>query len=376
MPDGLSARRGDVLVMVGTRKGSFLFSSDTSRKRWELSGPHFPGSDVFHMIYDARDGGQILAAVNHMVWGSDVQRSKDLGGTWLSAEQQPRFDDQSGRTVSRLWHLEPGRVGETGVIYAGVEPAALFKSEDGGVTWREVVGLSNHATRDQWEPGLGGLCLHSMVLDPTDSSRMWVGISAAGVFGTNDAGESWRPMNQGVRADFLPDPFPEFGQCTHKLLAHDAQPELLYQQNHCGVFRSDSGAAEWVDITEGLPSRFGFVVAINHNDPQTIYVLPEDNVLGEDVGGNLRYVTEAKFRVFRSRTGGRDWEPLTNGLPQENAYLHVMREAMATDTQDPCGIYLGTTAGRLYYSRNDGDNWEVLVDNLPPINSVDCGLVV
>lgn len=376
MAGKLSAHKGDVLLMVGTRKRSFLFSSGPSRKRWEMSGPHFPGSDVFHMTYDSREGGQVLAAVNHMVWGSDVQRSKDLGETWLSADQQPRFDAQSGRSVQRLWHLEPGREGEPGVIYAGVEPAALFKSQDGAATWSEVAGLSNHPTRDQWEPGLGGLCLHSMVLDPADSSRLWVGISAVGVFGTDDGGESWHPMNQGVRADFFPDPFPEFGQCTHKLLAHKSRPEVLYQQNQCGVFRSDSGAAEWVDITEGLPSRFGFVVGINHNDPRTIYVLLEDNVLGQDVGGNLRYVTDAKFRVFRSRNAGLDWEPLTKGLPQENAYLHVLREGMATDTQDPCGIYLGTTSGRIYYSRDDGDSWEVLVDDLPPINSVDCGLVV
>ena len=278
--------------------------------------------------------------------------------------------------MSRIWHIEPGLEGEAGVLYAGVEPAALFRSDDGGTTWLEVAGLTKHPTRDQWQPGLGGLCLHSMVLDPTQMGRMWVGISAVGVFGTSDGGESWQALNRGVRADFLPDRHPEVGQCTHKLLAHRARPQVLYQQNHCGVYRSDSGGEEWVDITPGLPSQFGFVLGLHAEDPQTIYVLPEDNVLGEDVGGGLRFVTDAKFRVYRSRNGGNDWEPLTNGLPQEKAYLYVLREGMATDTQDPCGIYLGTTSGQLFYSRDDGDHWELMLDNLPPINSVDCGVVV
>ena len=386
--------RGDVLVLVGTRKGAFILSSDSSRRQWSVSEPHFgggdslqlesvpgsftgsgPSGDIFHMAYDPRDGGTVFAAVNNIIWGPEILRSRNLGKTWQSSSQGPRFSG-GDLTVSRVWHVEPGRADESGVVYAGVEPAAFFKSEDGGDTWGEVTGLTGHPSRDQWQPGLGGLCLHSIVLEPSRRDRIWVGISAVGVFGTEDGGESWHAMNQGVAAHFLPDHYPEFGQCTHKLLSHSSRPQVLFQQNHCGVYRSDDAGADWQDITEGLPSRFGFVPGLHSHDPDTIYVLPEDRVTGEEVGGGMRLVTDAKFRVFRSRSSGRDWEPLTKGLPQRNAYLHVMREGMATDSLDPCGIYVGTSTGQLFYSRNDGDSWELLVDHLPPINSVDCGLVV
>ena len=313
--------------------------------------------------------------MNDMIWGPEVQISEDLGETWSGSAEQPRFVDRDDLTVKRVWHIEPGRAEEPGVSYVGVEPAALFKSEDGASTWREVTGLTDHPNRDSWQPGLGGLCLHSIVVDPSHRSTMWVGISAVGVFGTIDGGRSWDTMNGGVRADFLPDRYPEYGQCTHKLLTHPARPNVLFQQNHCGVFRSDSEGDGWTDITDGLPSRFGFVLGLHSSDPDTIYVLPEDKVLGEEVGGRTRYVTDARFRVYRSRNSGGDWEPLTNGLPQGNAYLHVMREGMATDNMDLCGIYLGTSAGQIFYSRDDGDSWELLIDYLPPINSVDCGLV-
>ena len=368
-------------------------SSGPDRKRWSISAPHFeggepvtldifpgsppgtgPSGDIFHMAYDPRDGGILFACVNSFIWGPEIHRSRDLGKTWQSSSENPRFSG-GDRTVKRVWHVKPGRDDEPGVVYAGVEPAALFKSVDGGDTWREVTELSNHPTREQWKPGLGGLCLHSIVLDPSRLDRMWVGMSAVGVFGTDDRGHSWRPMNQGVRADFFPDPFPEFGQCTHKLLSHKDRPEVLFQQNHCGVFRSDSAGARWDDITQDLPSRFGMALAVNSRDPGIIYVLPEDKATGVAVGGGMRVVTDAKFRVFRSRNGGDDWEPLTNGLPQRNAYLHVMREGMATDSLDPCGIYIGTSTGQVFYSRDSGDTWELLANYLPPINSVDCGMV-
>ena len=240
--------------------------------------------------------------------------------------------------MDKLWHIEPGRDSQPGVVYVGVQPAALFKSEDSGATWNEVVSLTDHPSRGQWQPGLGGLCLHSIQLDPSREDRSWVGISAVGVFGTTDGEQSWTTMNQGVRADYLPDKFPDFGQCTHKLLLHKTKPNVLYQQNHCGVFRSDTFGESWTDITGDLPSRFGFVLGIHSQDPDTIYVLPEDEATEDQVGGGLRYVTHAKFRVFRSRNGGRDWEPLTNGLPQAHAYLHVMREGMTTDALDSCGV--------------------------------------
>ena len=376
MTQSFEAKSGDVVLMVGTKKGAFLLSSDVSRRSWTTTAAdaHFTGSDVFHMAYDSRDGS-VFAAINNLIFGPDVQRSPDLGKTWEIPTRGPRFSS-GDRTLSRVWHVEPGRADEPGVVYLGVEPAALLKSYDSGDTWSEVVGLTNHETRERWEPGLGGLCLHSMVFDPARADRMWVGISTVGVFGTEDGGETWETMNRGVRADHLPNKFPEFGQCPHKLVAHRARPEVLYQQNHCGVFRSDSGGASWDDITGSLPSRFGFVLGLHSRDPDTLYVIPEDQALGDEVGGFRRFVTEAKFRVFRSRDAGFSWEPLTNGLPQRNAYLHVMREGMATDTLDPCGIYVGTTSGQIFYSRDDGDSWELLIEYLPPINSVDCAIVV
>ena len=369
-----SPRKGDLLVLLGTRKGSFIISGDQARRKWAVCGHYSGANEVFHLAYDPRDGGAVLAAVNQMVWGPEIQFSRDLGKNWSLPKEQPRFSTQKPLTVQRIWHIQPGRDTEPGVIYAGVEPAALFKSEDGGINWQEVTGLANHPTRDQWQPGLGGLCLHSIILDPSRRERMWVGISAVGVFGTTDGGETWNTLNAGVRADFLPDPNPEFGQCPHKVRAHPARPDVLYQQNHCGVFRSDSAGMNWVDITGPLPSRFGFVLGLHSQDPDTIYVLPEDEALDDRVGGEKRYVTDAKFRVYRSRNGGGDWEPLTRGLPQENAYLHVMREGMATDSLDPCGVYIGTTTGQLFYSRDDGDSWELLMDPLPPILSVECAV--
>ena len=394
MTQSSEAKRGDVLVLVGTRKGGFILSSDPARKRWSVSEPVFsggepvtldfipgapkglgPAGDIFHMAFDARDGGTIVAAISIIIWGAEIHRSRDYGKTWQSSSSGPRFSD-GDRTVSKVWHLMPGRAEEPGVVYAGVEPAALFKSENGGDTWSEVMGLSNHPTRPEWQPGLGGLCLNSLILDASRPERMWVGISAAGVFGTEDGGASWSPMNQGVRADFFPDPFPEFGQCPHKVLGHRAVSDVLYQQNHCGVFRSNSGGADWKDITGDLPSRFGMVLGVHATDPGTIYVIPEDKAIGEVIGGGMRVVTDAQFRVFRSRNAGDDWEPLTKGLPQKRAYLHVMREGMATDSLDPCGVYVGTSTGQLFYSRDEGDSWELLLDFLPPINSVDCGIVV
>ena len=261
---------------------------------------------MYHVSYDPRNGGTVFSAVNQMIWGPTVQRSHDLGATWLSPEDPPRFISGIADRVDQVWHVEPGRAEEPGSVYLGVAPAALFRSDDYGSTWNEIASLSKHPSHSQWQPGLGGLCLHSIVPVPSDANRMWVGISAVGVFGTTDSGETWTTMNQGVRADFLPDPLPDFGQCPHKVLAHHARPGLLYQQNHCGVYRSESAGENWQDITEGLPSQFGFVLGLHSQDPDTLFVLPEDQVLGQDVGGGQRYVTEAKFRVYRSRNGGRD----------------------------------------------------------------------
>ena len=243
MTQQLSTTRGDVLLMVGTRKGAFILCSDASRRHWEMSGPHSPGADVFHMTYDGRNGGRVFSAINHMIWGPQIEFSDDLGKNWASPEAQPRFTDAGDLTVKRLWHIEFGLASEPTTLYAGVEPAALFKSEDAGVTWNELAALRSHPSNSAWQPGLGGLCLHSIVPHPSNPDTMWVGISAVGVFGTEDGGKTWQTMNQGVRADFLPDPLPDFGQCPHKVLMHESKPETLFQQNHCGVYRSDSGAS-------------------------------------------------------------------------------------------------------------------------------------
>ena len=383
MPEGTSMRPGSLLVLVGTRKGAFVLTGDESRRQWQISGPFNPGTDVFHLVYDDRNGGIIYSASNSMWFGPQVEFSPDLGKTWEQAEVQPRFNNKpeyaehDGDTVSRIWHIEPGRAEEPGTLFAGVQPAALFKSTDGGATWLEVEGLGKHPTRSEWMPGFGGLCLHSIALDQQDPNRMWIGISAAGVFRTDDGGENWKAANRGVRADFNPgDPLPEWGQCPHKLLPHAAAPGLLYQQNHCGVYRTADYGEEWTDITEGLPSRFGFVLGMHPRDPQTLFVLPEDEALGTDVGGGIRYASGGKCRVFRSRTGGQNWEALTNGLPQEHAYVHVLREGMATDSLDPAGVYVGTVNGQIFYSRDEGDSWELMVENLPPINSVEVAISV
>ena len=365
---------GNILVLAGTGKGSFIFTSDASRKKWDFTGPHHVGGEVYHMAYDPRSR-MVLAAVNHAVWGPHIQVSQDQGKTWTKDEAQPRFPEGGKETVKRLWHIRPGRESEPGVWYVGAEPASLFKTSDYGKTWAEVTGLTSHPSREKWQPGFGGLCLHSIILHPTDKNKMWVGISAVGVFGTSDGGKTWKTMNKNVRTDFQPEKLPEFGQCVHKLLMHPSNPNTLFQQNHCGVYRSDSGGEEWKDISEGLPSRFGFVLGIHSTHPKTIYVVPEDEALGENVGGGNRFVTHGKFRVYRSKDAGESWLALTEGLPQKDAYLHLLREGMATDSFDPCGIYMGTKTGQIYYSRDNGDRWDLMKEYLPPVLSVSAAIM-
>ena len=374
MTNHTQTERGDILVLVGTRKGAFIFSSDVNRKNWDMSGPHWAGSDVFHAVYDPRGNGRLWVVRNDPVFGSEIHRSDDLGSTWQSSTIGPHIASDPNIKVNRLWHVTPDPT-EPDVVYLGAEPASLFKSVDAGETWAEIEGVTKHPSRDGWMEGFGGMCLHSIIPDANSPERMLVGISAAGVFNTEDGGATWSPLNRGVRADFMGEPFPEVGQCPHRLVSHPANPRRLYQQNHCGVYRSDDGGHEWIDISDGLPSRFGLPMTVHASDPDTVYVLPEDNAIGEDLGGGKRYVTDAKFRVFRSRNAGGDWEALTNGLPQENAYLHSMRDGMATDIHDPCGVYVGTSTGQLFFSRDEGDNWDLLADYLPPINSVEAAVV-
>ena len=375
MPHAVNHHTYNVLVLVGTRKGAFIFFGDADRSKWEMSGPHWPGTDIFHMVYDGRGNGRIFVVENSLIFGPQIHHSDDFGTTWESSSKGPSINPDHGFSLNRLWQVTPGGVNQPDVVFAGGEPASMFKSEDNGQTWNEFGSISTHQTRALWEAGLGGMCLHSIVLDQSSTNYMRVGISAAGVFGTGDSGESWHPMNSGVRADFMGQRFPEVGQCPHKLVSASGSPETLYQQNHCGVYRSDNGGEDWLDISEGLPSRFGLAAAIHPKDADTIYVLPEDKALGDDVGGGIRYVTDGRLRVYRSCNRGFDWEPLTNGLPQQNAYLHVMRDGLSTDALDPSGVYVGTSTGHLYYSRDSGDSWSLLVDLLPPINSVETGIL-
>jgi hypothetical protein len=378
-----------VMVMVGTPKGGFIFTSDVDRKRWSVRDMQFKGWNLMHMQMDGRDG-RLHAAVSHFVYGPTTQYSDDLGRTWTQGRVLPAFSrpSASGRPhgtveeaftknpapekpeeVIKVWNITPGRADEPGVLYAGVQPAALFKSTDRGETWSLIESLYDHPQRGQWNPGAGGLCLHSIVLDPQDKNRMYIAVSAAGVYRTDDGGKTWMPRNKNVRADFMGEAnYPEFGQCVHKFDMHPSRPDVLYQQNHCGVYRSDNCGDDWVDIGEGrLPSRFGFPMAVHPHDPKTIYIaLEESDEFRMSVGG--------QFAVWRSRDEGQSWQRLTNGLP-ENAHLVVLREALATDTLDQAGIYAGTNTGQLFYSRNEGDSWELLADFLPPILSVETAVI-
>ncbi|MBI3953573.1 MAG: exo-alpha-sialidase, partial [Chloroflexi bacterium] len=357
----VTARKtSSVLLCVGSRKGLFLLRSDQQRRRWRVSGPFLPGQEVNHAVLDARTG-VLYATANDVVFGCRIVLSPDYGTTWKDAKVSPRFPAESGLKLERLWRIEPGRPAEPGVLYCGVAPAALFRSEDGGDTWSEVSGLTAHPSRPQWEPGAGGLCLHSIVLDPSAPRRMWVGISAAGVFRTDDGGDTWRPLNKSVRADFMPEKYPEFGQCVHHLVLAPGGARRLYQQNHCGVYRSDDGAASWREISAGLPSDFGFNIVAHPRRPDVAYVVPLQ-------GGEFRCPPGGRLRVYRTDDAGATWSPLSKGLPQRNSFMGFYREAMCMDALEPAGLYLGTNTGQLYASADEGDTWRRIAATLPPIS--------
>jgi len=359
-------RRGDIVLLIGTRKGGLLLCSDKRRRKWEVGSLFFKGWAVHNMILDPRHGRRIFGAVNSDWWGSDVRSSTNWGKTWRHSREGVRYAPDSGLSVKRVWSVAPGPVSQPRVVYAGVEPAGLFRSDDGGLHWAEVAALNRHSSREKWTPGGGGLILHTIAVHSHDERRIYVAISAAGFFRSDDAGASWNPMNRGLRADFLPDKFPEVGQCVHKFAAHPSRPNLLYQQNHCGVYRSDSAGDRWTDISRGLPSRFGFAMALDPHDPQVMYVLPEE-------GPDFRCTVDGKLRVYRTRNGGKSWQPLSRGLPQKHAYANVLRDAMASDSCEPCGVYFGTQGGQVFLSRDRGEHWELLLDCLPPVLSVSCG---
>ncbi len=347
-----------VLVLVGTKSGSFILESDAARTSWELRGPYCATWPIHHVVYDPATKA-LLAGGGNAWFGPAVWRSEDLGMTWSQSGEGFTYGPD-GPEIKTVWHLAPAH----GALYAGVDPAGLFRSVDGGVTWTHVAGLRAHPSNPHWVPGAGGLILHSIAADPTDPARLWIAISSAGTFATTDGGATWEPRNRGVRAEFMPDRYPEIGQCVHKLLMA-ADGAQFYQQNHCGVYRSADGGRQWEEITAGLPSDFGFPLALHPRDPNTLYTIPLN---GAEQG---RYVPNATMVVWRSRDRGDSWTPLTAGLPAKDAYIGVLREAMAVDTLDQAGIYFGTSNGQLYGSADEGDTWQVLAANLPAIWSVE-----
>jgi photosystem II stability/assembly factor-like uncharacterized protein len=389
---------GRVRVLVGTRKGAFVLTSDAARENWEVSGPHFAGWEVYHMKGSPADPQRVYASQTSAWFGQVIQRSDDGGRTWFqpgtpegepttTPEGMPKGEsnkfvyDTSAETgapltthqwydgtpkpweFKRVWHLEPSRE-DPDTVYAGVEDAALFRSTDGGRTWHELAGLRGHGTGAQWQPGAGGMCLHTIILDPKDAGRIYVAISAAGAFRTDDGGKSWKPINKGLHSLYIPDPTAEVGHCVHHVAQHPTRPEVLFMQKHWDVLRSDDGGDNWREVSGDLPSDFGFVIDVHAHEPETVYVVPIKSD-GE------HYPPDGRLRVYRSRTGGGEWEALTNGLPQENCYVNVLRDAMSVDTLDPCGVYFGTTGGQVYASRDGGDNWEAVVRDLPAVLSVE-----
>lgn len=387
-----------VRVLAGTKKGAFVLTSDGKRKDWKVDGPLFAGWEIYHIKGSAVDPNRIYASQTSAWFGQVIQRSDDGGKTWhqpgtpqgeptTTPEDMPKGESnkfvydtspETGKPLTthqfydgtqhpwefkRVWHLEPS-LDDPDTVYAGVEDAALFRSTDGGATWHELAGLRGHDSGARWQPGAGGMCLHTILLDPVNKGRMYVAISAAGAFRTDDSGATWKPINQGLKSDFMPDPTAEVGHCVHRIAFHPSNPEVLYMQKHWDVMRSNNAGESWFEVSGNLPTDFGFVIDVHAHEPETVYVVPIKS-------DSEHFPPEGKLRVYRSRSGGNDWEALTEGLPQKDCYHDILREAMTVDTLDPCGIYFGTTGGQVYASADGGDSWQAIASDLPKVLSVE-----
>ncbi len=389
-----------VRVLVGTRKGAFILTSDGKRQKWNVDGPHFAGWEMYHVKGSPVDPNRIYASQTSGWFGQVIQRSDDGGKTWFqpgtpagepttTPEGFPKGESnkfvydvslETGKPLTthqwydgtqhpwdfkRVWHLEPSLT-DPDTVYAGVEDAAIFRTTDGGKTWHELAGLRGHGTGPKWSPGAGGMGCHTILLDPKNQKRIYVAISAAGAFRTDDGGKTWKPINRGLRNDYLPDPTPEVGFCVHRLAMHPSRPDTVFMQLHQGggVFRTDNAGDSWQEVRGNLPTDFGFPIDVHAHEPETIYVVPINAFPG-------RYPPDGKLRVYRSRSGGNEWEALTSGLPQENCFVNVLREAMSVDSMDSCGVYFGTTGGQVYASSDAGDSWNAIVRDLPTVLSVE-----
>ncbi len=387
-----------VRVLVGTRKGAFVLTSDAKRERWDISDPHFAGWEVYHLKGSPADSNRLYASQSSGWFGQIIQRSDDGGKTWhqpgtpggeptTTPDGMPKgesnkfvYDTSPGTgkpltthqwydgtphpwEFKRVWHLEPSLT-DPDTVYAGVEDAALFRSTDGGQTWQELSGLRGHESGPSWQPGAGGMCLHTILLDPSHPGRIFIAISAAGTFRTDDAGKTWQPINRGLHSLYIPNPTAEVGHCVHRIAMHRSRPRVLFMQKHWDVMRSDDAGESWREVSGDLPTDFGFPIDVHAHEPETIYVVPIKS-------DSLHYPPEGKLRVYRSRTGGDEWEALTRGLPQRACYVNVLRDAMAVDSLDPCGVYFGTTGGQVYVSADAGDSWAPIVRDLPSVVSVE-----
>jgi photosystem II stability/assembly factor-like uncharacterized protein len=360
--------------LVGTRKGAFILTSDGKRSRWDVAGPHFAGWEIYHVKGSPADPNRLYASQSSGWFGQQIQRSDDGGKTWEPVGNQFTYAGATGThqwydgtqhpwEFKRVWHLEPSLT-DPDAVYAGVEDAALFRSADGGKTWEELPGLRGHGSGPNWMPGAGGMCLHTILLDPNDAARMYIAISAAGVFRSDDGAKTWRPANHGLRSEQMPNPTGEVGHCVHRIAMHPSRPRTLFMQKHWDVMRSDDAADSWHEVSGNLPTDFGFVIDVHAHEPQTIYVIPIKS-------DSEHFPPDGKLRVYRSRTGGNEWEALTNGLPQRDCYVNVLRDAMAVDSLDACGLYFGTTGGQVYASSDGGGTWAPIVRDLPAVLSVE-----